>query len=119
MDEQKRLEQISLEELIEKERANLPADKQTKVTLETFIAWKKGKLREKQEKEAQEAIKKQTNAKAGRNVSGTNNLDESHCLNLRKDLPDEICSPTTTNMSRKNRKRKAWLLSVKKRKRIQ
>lgn len=34
---------ISLEDLIEKERAAL-GDKQTKVTLETFIAWKKRKI---------------------------------------------------------------------------
>merc|ERR1712200_99412 len=44
-------EEISLEDLIEKERANLDTSKLTKVTLETFVAWKKKKLKEKKEKE--------------------------------------------------------------------
>lgn len=36
-------DEISLEDLIEKERAAL-GPKQTKVTLETFLAWKKRKI---------------------------------------------------------------------------
>jgi hypothetical protein len=66
MDEQKRFETISLEELIEKERATLSSKNQTKVTLETFIKWKKQKLRDKQKKEAQEDSKKMANAKLGK-----------------------------------------------------
>lgn len=38
--------EISLVDLIEKERASL-GSKQTKITLESFIAWKKKKLQEK------------------------------------------------------------------------
>lgn len=38
--------EISLVDLIERERAAL-GPKQTKITLETFIAWKKRKLQEK------------------------------------------------------------------------
>jgi len=71
MDEQKRLDQISLDELIEKERANLSSKDQTKVTLETFIAWKKKKLREKRQKVAQDEIKKRTNAKSGKQTGLT------------------------------------------------
>ncbi|KAI6182719.1 Zinc finger CCCH domain-containing protein 15-like protein [Aphelenchoides bicaudatus] len=71
MDEQKRLEQISLEELIEKERANLSSKNQTKVTLESFIAWKKKKLIERRQKEKQDEVKKRTNAKAGKQAGLT------------------------------------------------
>ncbi|KAI6202895.1 hypothetical protein M3Y94_00493600 [Aphelenchoides besseyi] len=71
MDEQKRLEQISLEELIEKERANLSSKAQTKVTLETFIAWKKKKLIEKRRKEADDEKKKRSNLKSGNKVELT------------------------------------------------
>jgi len=39
---------ISIEDLIEKERAALGSNNLTKVTLETFIAWKKKKIKEKQ-----------------------------------------------------------------------
>merc|ERR1719264_938322 len=44
---EKEAQEISIEELIEKERANLDTSKLTKVTLETFVAWKKKKLKEK------------------------------------------------------------------------
>uniref|UniRef100_A0A1I7SE83 Zinc finger CCCH domain-containing protein 15 homolog n=2 Tax=Bursaphelenchus xylophilus TaxID=6326 RepID=A0A1I7SE83_BURXY len=65
MEEQKRLEQISLEELIEKERAQLAGKAQTKVTLETFIAWKKKKLRERKEQAAADEKRKKANFKSG------------------------------------------------------
>ena len=42
---EKEAQAISIEELIEKERANLDTSKLTKVTLETFVAWKKKKLK--------------------------------------------------------------------------
>lgn len=45
MDEKKN--EISLVDLIERERAALGAN-QTKITLETFLAWKKKKIKEKQ-----------------------------------------------------------------------
>lgn len=48
---QKEKDEISLEDLIEKERATLDTTKLTKVNLETFVAWKKKKFRERQEAE--------------------------------------------------------------------
>ncbi|XP_076039510.1 zinc finger CCCH domain-containing protein 15 homolog [Oratosquilla oratoria] len=63
MDKQK--EEISLEELIEKERAAL-GHNTTRVTLETFLAWKKKKLREKKEAAEKETDKKRNDLKQGR-----------------------------------------------------
>ncbi|XP_011499076.1 PREDICTED: zinc finger CCCH domain-containing protein 15 homolog [Ceratosolen solmsi marchali] len=60
-------DEISLEDLIEKERANL-GPHQTKITLETFLAWKKRKLREKQQQAIKEEEKKRNDLKAGRQV---------------------------------------------------
>lgn len=60
-------EEISLEDLIERERAALGSNL-TKVTLETFVAWKKRKLKEKEEKAAKEEEKKRLDFKAGRQV---------------------------------------------------
>ncbi|XP_014231950.1 zinc finger CCCH domain-containing protein 15 homolog [Trichogramma pretiosum] len=60
-------DEISLEDLIEKERANLGPN-QTKITLETFIAWKKRKLQEKQQKAVKDEEKKRSDYKAGRQV---------------------------------------------------
>ncbi|XP_066138127.1 zinc finger CCCH domain-containing protein 15 homolog [Euwallacea fornicatus] len=60
-------DEITLEELIEKERAALgPA--QTKVTLETFLAWKKRKIHEKKEAAKKDEDKKRSDFKAGRQV---------------------------------------------------
>jgi len=57
---------ISIEELIEQKRAELSAQPNlTPVTLETFVKWKKRKLREKAENEKKEADKKKDKAKAG------------------------------------------------------
>ncbi|XP_012281106.1 zinc finger CCCH domain-containing protein 15 homolog [Orussus abietinus] len=60
-------DEISLEDLIERERANLGAN-QTRVTLETFLAWKKRKLREKKEQAIKDEEKKRSDYKAGRQV---------------------------------------------------
>ena len=49
MDKEK--EEISIEDLIEKERATLSSGTLTKVTLETFVAWKRKKLKEKADAE--------------------------------------------------------------------
>jgi DRG Family Regulatory Proteins, Tma46 len=49
-------EEISIEDLVEKERANLGSTNLTKVTLETFVAWKKKKLREKADAEKKEKV---------------------------------------------------------------
>lgn len=56
-----------MEDLIERERAALGSNL-TKVTLETFVAWKKRKLKEKEEKAAKEEEKKRLDFKAGRQV---------------------------------------------------
>ncbi|XP_032689371.1 zinc finger CCCH domain-containing protein 15 homolog [Odontomachus brunneus] len=60
-------DEISLEDLIEKERANLGSN-QTKITLETFLAWKKRKLKEKEEQAIKDEEKKRNDYKAGRQV---------------------------------------------------
>jgi len=89
MDEQKRLDHISLDELIEKERANLSSKNQTKVTLETFIAWKKKKMREKRQKETQDEIKKRTNVKSGKQTGLTGRELFTYDENLANDNDDE------------------------------
>lgn len=60
-------DEISLEDLIEKERANLGPN-QTKITLETFLAWKKRKLKEKKEQALKDEEKRRNDYKAGRQV---------------------------------------------------
>ena len=64
--EEKKVE-ISLEDLIEKERAAL-GSVLTKVTLETFLAWKKRKLKEKKDAAIREEEKKRIDFKAGRQI---------------------------------------------------
>ena len=58
---------ISLEDLIERERAALGAG--TKITLETFNIWKKKKREEKKKKAEAETKKKKGKAKSN-NLSG-------------------------------------------------
>nr|CAG4650431.1 EOG090X0C5B [Sida crystallina] len=60
-------DEISLEELIERERAAL-GNNQTKVTLESFLAWKKRKLRERDDAKSKETDRKKAEYKAGRSV---------------------------------------------------
>lgn len=60
-------DEISLEDLIERERANLGPN-QTKITLETFLAWKKRKLQEKKEQAIKDEEKKRNDYRAGRQV---------------------------------------------------
>ncbi|XP_070833536.1 zinc finger CCCH domain-containing protein 15 [Chaetodon trifascialis] len=60
-------EEISLEELIENERAALGADV-TRITLETFLAWKKRKRQEKVDKAREEMEKKKADFKAGKSL---------------------------------------------------
>lgn len=59
--------EISLVDLIETERAALGVH-QTKITLETFLAWKKRKLQEKKDKAIKEEDKKRSDFKAGRQL---------------------------------------------------
>lgn len=58
-------DEISLEELIESERASLGSTT-TKVTLETFLAWKKRKLEEKRLLALEDEKKKMKDYKAGK-----------------------------------------------------
>lgn len=60
-------DEISLEDLIETERANL-GPSQTKITLETFLAWKKRKVKEKAEQALKEEERRRNDYKAGRQV---------------------------------------------------
>ena len=54
---------ISLEELVETERTKLDQSKLTKITLQTFVAWKKKKLKERAESEKKENLKKKKDFK--------------------------------------------------------
>lgn len=58
-------DQISLEELVEKERAALNSDNLTKVTLESFLIWKEKKRKEKLKMLAKSKSDKKKNLKAG------------------------------------------------------
>ena len=60
-------DEISIEELIEQKRAELSAQNKelTPVTLQTFVAWKKRKLREKAEQEKKDSDEKKKKMKAG------------------------------------------------------
>lgn len=62
---EKQKEDISLEDLIERERAALGLET-TKITLETFLAWKKRKLRDKEEAEQKKRDKKRSDYKSGK-----------------------------------------------------
>lgn len=61
-------EEISLEDLIEKERAALASKAFTKITLETFTAWKKRKLQERKDAALRDEEKKKTDFKAGKST---------------------------------------------------
>lgn len=58
---------ISLVDLIERERAAL-GPKQTKITLETFIAWKKRKIEERKEAQRKAEEKKRNEFRSGKNL---------------------------------------------------
>jgi len=60
-------EKISLEELIENERAALGPNV-TRITLETFLAWKKRKRQDKVERDMEDMEKKRADFKAGRSL---------------------------------------------------
>lgn len=60
-------DEITIEELVEKERAALGSNL-TKVTLETMTAWKKRKLKEKKDQLLKEEEKKRNDFKAGRQM---------------------------------------------------
>lgn len=60
-------DQISIEDLVEKERAQLGAFL-TRITYETFQLWKKKKLKERQEMKSKEDDRKRAEFKAGRHI---------------------------------------------------
>ena len=62
---EKNKEQISIEDLVERERASL-GHNTTKVTLTTFLAWKKKKLKEKEAAEKKKTDKKRSDFKSGK-----------------------------------------------------
>ncbi|XP_050300953.1 zinc finger CCCH domain-containing protein 15 homolog [Anthonomus grandis grandis] len=84
-----RKDEITLEELIEKERAAL-GPSQTKVTLETFLAWKKRKIQEKKDAAKKDEDKKRTDFKAGRQVglSGREMFSFNPEMAIQNDLED-------------------------------
>jgi len=73
MDELAEEEKISLEELIETERANLTGDL-TPVTLESFLLWKQKKIQEKKDKHEKEMTKKREDFNAGVNKASGKEL---------------------------------------------
>ncbi|XP_003742945.1 zinc finger CCCH domain-containing protein 15 homolog [Galendromus occidentalis] len=60
-------DQITIEELVESERAAL-GPYQTKITLESFLAWKRRKIEEKKENARQETDRKKAEFKAGNKI---------------------------------------------------
>lgn len=74
-------EEISLEDLIERERAALASSQYTRITLETFLAWKKRKLKEKKDAAAKDEEKKRSDYKAGRHI-GVSHFSLSSLLSL-------------------------------------
>lgn len=76
-------EEISLVDLIERERAALGSN-QTRVTLETFLAWKKRKIQEKKKREQEEEDRKRKDFKAGRQ----NGLSGREMFSFNPDMVD-------------------------------
>jgi hypothetical protein len=60
-------EDISIEDLVERERAKLGGDL-IRITLESFLAWKKKKIGEKRENAIKEQERKRAEFKAGKNL---------------------------------------------------
>ncbi|XP_023227502.1 zinc finger CCCH domain-containing protein 15-like [Centruroides sculpturatus] len=77
-------EDISIEDLVETERAKLPVNL-TKITLQTFLAWKNQKLKEKEEITQREEERKKAEFKAGRHIG----LSGRDMFTFRPELADE------------------------------
>ncbi|XP_052893872.1 zinc finger CCCH domain-containing protein 15 homolog [Anopheles moucheti] len=77
-------EEISLVDLIERERAAL-GPSQTRVTLESFLSWKKRKIQEKKDKLQKEEERKLKDFKAGRQ----NGLSGREMFSFNPDLVDD------------------------------
>jgi len=82
--DEKEEEKISLEELIENERAALGANV-TRITLETFLAWKKRKRQDKVERAMEDMEKKRADFKAGRSLG----VSGREVFEFRPDMVDE------------------------------
>ncbi|XP_026733734.1 zinc finger CCCH domain-containing protein 15 homolog [Trichoplusia ni] len=82
--------EISLVDLIERERAALGPN-QTKITLETFLAWKKKKIKEKQELAVAAEEQRRSDFRAGRAVglSGREMFSFDPALALAADEDDD------------------------------
>ncbi|CAI5439500.1 unnamed protein product [Caenorhabditis angaria] len=88
MDAQKE-DEISIEELVEKERAALSSKDLTKLTLQTFIAWKKKKLRERKQKEEDDIKAKKEKIKSGKSNGMSGRELFTFNANLALDDDDE------------------------------
>jgi len=83
-------DQISIEELVEEKRAELSAKQDlTPVTLETFVKWKKRKLREKAEAAKKDASKKKDNLKSGQTSGLSGRELFSYNPNIAKEDDDD------------------------------
>jgi len=83
-------DQISIEELVEEKRAELSAKTDlTPVTLETFVKWKKRKLREKAEAAKKDASKKKDNLKSGQTSGLSGRELFSYNPNIAKEDDDD------------------------------
>lgn len=84
VEENKTEDTLTIEDLIETERAkiggNLP-----RITLESFLAWKKAKIREKQDTEQKERDRKRDEFKAGRSIG----LSGRDMFTFRPELADD------------------------------
>jgi len=65
---------ITIEELVETERSKLDSSKLTKITLQTFVAWKKKKLKERADAAKKEKDKKKKDYSTG-NTTGMSGRD--------------------------------------------
>ncbi|XP_010897642.3 zinc finger CCCH domain-containing protein 15 [Esox lucius] len=82
--EENQEEEISLEELIEKERAALGPNV-TRITLQTFLAWKKRKRQERIAKDEQDMERKRADFSAGRSLG----VSGREVFEFRPDLVDD------------------------------
>ena len=87
---QEKKDDITIEELVEIERAKLGADLK-KITLESFLQWKKRKIKERSEKDEKESERKKAEFKAGRNlgISGREMFTFNPELAMDEDMDED------------------------------
>ncbi|KAI1898175.1 hypothetical protein AGOR_G00069640 [Albula goreensis] len=93
--EEEKEDEISLEELIENERSALGPNV-TRITLETFLAWKKRKRQEKVAKAEQDMEKKRADFKAGRSLGVSGREVFEFRPELVNDDDEEAMTPSMT-----------------------